>query len=319
MATGIVSQAMLLDGATALAGVLLGLAIAGYLALLAVQSWQAVLGKRSLAADARDATTAFGFFAFGAATDVLADRLAVDGHTGVALALLAVGALAWLVLSYAVPVLVAASGEALHGANGSWFLWVVGVQSVAVAITALPSPLPPALLALGIGCWCTGVALYAIVAVTIWIALLRRPPQPAELTPAYWVAMGATAISVLAGARLAALPPDPLSLRLHAVLTGTCVAAWAFGSWLIPPLIAAGVWRHVLRRVPLRYEPALWSLVFPLGMYGVASRALGVAVHVGWLVRLGQYEAWLALAAWLAVACALAWQAVRLRPGAARP
>jgi tellurite resistance protein TehA-like permease len=36
-------------------------------------------------------------------------------------------------------------------------------------------------------------------------------------------------------------------------------------------MVAIGVWRHVIRRVPLRYHPSYWALVFPLGMYGVAT------------------------------------------------
>ncbi|MFC7512225.1 hypothetical protein ACFQV4_25930 [Streptomyces thermocarboxydus] len=50
--------------------------------------------------------------------------------------------------------------------------------------------------------------------------------------------------------------------------------AWSFCTWLIPLLLALGVWRHVLHRVPLHYETSLWSMVFPVGMYGVASREL---------------------------------------------
>jgi tellurite resistance protein TehA-like permease len=50
----------------------------------------------------------------------------------------------------------------------------------------------------------------------------------------------------------------------------------------------------------------MWSMVFPIGMYGVASRELGTALRVPWLVTLGRDEAWLALAAWAAVALAMA-------------
>ncbi|MGZ6962503.1 MAG: SLAC1 family transporter, partial [Ilumatobacteraceae bacterium] len=36
-------------------------------------------------------------------------------------------------------------------------------------------------------------------------------------------------------------------------------------------MIAIGIWRHIVRRVPLRYHPSYWALVFPLGMYGAAT------------------------------------------------
>ena len=68
---------------------------------------------------------------------------------------------------------------------------------------------------------------------------------------------------------------------MRGVVAGLSVVLWAFGTWLIPLLLALGAWRHLLRRVPLAYEPGLWSIVFPVGMYGVASRELGaVAVFV---------------------------------------
>jgi len=45
--------------------------------------------------------------------------------------------------------------------------------------------------------------------------------------------------------------------------------------------------------------------VFPVGMYGVASRELGKALHVSWLVTLGSDEAWLAFAVWAVVFLAM--------------
>ena len=93
---------------------------------------------------------------------------------------------------------------------------------------------------------------------------------------------------------------------MREVVAGLSVVLWAFGTWLIPLLLAAGAWRHLLRRVQLAYEPGLWSIVFPVGMYGVASHELGSALTVSWLVTLGRYEAWLALAVWVVVFLAMA-------------
>ncbi len=68
----------------------------------------------------------------------------------------------------------------------------------------------------------------------------------------------------------------------------------------------------MLRRMPLSYEPGMWSVVLPVDMYGVASHGLGAALRVSWLVTLGRVEAWLALAVWavvfVAMAGALAWR-----------
>lgn len=310
MATGIVSKALLLDDAATLSGALLGAGLVAYVLLAAAYGWRLARYRREFLADARDPARSFAFFSFVAASDVLAARLAGDGHQVAAAALLAAGGAGWLLLSYSLPLVLigrAGSAPALAGANGTWFIWVVGTQSIAVAATSLRPPLPAALTALAVCCWAVGVTLYLIIAVMVTAALFARPVRSAELTPPYWVFMGATAISVLAGAQLLALPPDPLGTAVRGTVSGLSVTLWAFGTFLIPLLVGAGVWRHLMRRIPLAYEPGLWSIVFPVGMYGVGSRELGAVLGVSWLVTLGRDEAWLALAVWALVALAMAW------------
>jgi tellurite resistance protein TehA-like permease len=48
----------------------------------------------------------------------------------------------------------------------------------------------------------------------------------------------------------------------------------------------------------LRYEVSWWSIVFPLGMYAVASEALGNAVDLPIVAAVGRHEIWLALTTW---------------------
>ena len=322
MATGIISRAMRLDGAATLSGALLGIAIAAYLLLAAAYGWRLACYRKEFLADAADPRRAFGLFTFVAGSGVLGARLAGDGHVTATIALLAAAGAGWLLLSYAVPALLAGgtgARPALEGANGTWFIWVVGTQSIAVAVTALPQPLPAAATALAVCCWAVGVVLYLVITLTVTIARLSFPVRPEEVTPPYWVFMGATAISVLAGAQILRLVRDPLLASMRGVVAGTSVVLWAWGTWLIPLLIVLGIWRHLLRRVPLRYEPGLWSIVFPVGMYGVGSRELGASLGVSWLLTLGRYEAWLALAVWAAVAAAMAGTLVcGRRPGRRR-
>ena len=79
---------------------------------------------------------------------------------------------------------------------------------------------------------------------------------------------------------------------------------WSFGAWLIPLLIVLGFWRHILRQWPLRYESALWTVVFPIGMYGVATRSFGKAAGLSFMQPLSRGAIWVAMAAWLLVAAA---------------
>jgi tellurite resistance protein TehA-like permease len=46
-------------------------------------------------------------------------------------------------------------------------------------------------------------------------------------------------------------------------------------------------------------------MVFPLGMYCVASEALGTALHVNWLITVGHHGTWVAFAVWAAVFAAM--------------
>ena len=62
-------------------------------------------------------------------------------------------------------------------------------------------------------------------------------------------------------------------------MAGLSVMLWAFGTWLVLLLIILGIWRHVRYRVPLAYEPGMWSIVFPVRMYGVARAPLTVNLY----------------------------------------
>ena len=308
MATGIVSVAVGAAGAPTLSAALLGLAIGCYLVLVAAHGWRLSRWRPEFAADATDPANAFAFFTFAAASAVLAAQLAAEGHHAWAIALLAAAVLAWLVLSYGLPLrLVTRHGTrpALAGVNGTWFLWTVGTQSIAVAVTAFPPALAGTLAPAALGLWAVGVVLYLLISGLVLACLLQFPAEPARLSPAYWVFMGATAISVLAGARILGLPASPLQAAVHPVVAGLSVILWAFGTWLIPILIGLGVWRHLVRGVRLWYEPSLWSLVFPLGMYCVASRALGMALNVHWLVTAGHDGTWIAFGVWALVFTAM--------------
>ena len=79
-------------------------------------------------------------------------------------------------------------------------------------------------------------------------------------------------------------------------------------------LLLLGIWKHGVRRVPLTYTPLLWSLVFPLGMYAVASLRLSMAASLPPLTAMSQTMTWIALAAWIATTLAFAhacWQRYR--------
>ena len=313
MATGIVSIAMLNHHAYALSVVLLWLAGIEYAVLLVLYLWRLIRFPAAVREDLAEPARAFGYFTFVAATDVLGTRLAADQHHVVALVLLAAGWVAWLLFGYVIPwtaVLGYAGRPVVQFANGTWFIWVVASQSIAVLAAALEPAVTVGrreLALLAVFSWSVGVFLYAAAGIFVAARMLLYPLRPADLTPPYWVSMGATAITVVAGARIVQMADAPMVAATRGLIAGASVVFWTFGSWLIPPLVAAGVWRHVVHRIPLRYEAPLWSIVFPLGMYGVGGHYLGQADHLPIVKAIGANESWVALGAWvLAFAAMLA-------------
>lgn len=305
MATGIVSVGMLTNGWHLISALLLAVAVVAYLSLIGLNLVRLSRHRSAMAEDFADPARAFGFFTFVAATSVLGSRLSQSGFHFISLVLLLVATAAWVVLGYTIP-WTAVLGERktvpLSTANGTWFIWAVASQSIAVLAATLEVELEAwrqwmALLA--VFSWSVGVFLYGAVGVFVAIRMLAFPFRPSDLTPPYWVAMGATAITVVASARIVDMASAPMVDATRGLIAGTAVFFWAFGTWLIPPLLLAGLWRHVLHRIPLRYEATLWSIVFPLGMYGVGAQFLGDVDRLPIVHAIGYAESWVALAAWL--------------------
>jgi tellurite resistance protein TehA-like permease len=311
MGTGIISVGMRLEGFDLISQALLVLGVAAFVVLIVLTGARFVAYPTAVVEDFMDPRRAFGFFTFVAATNVIGVRLAGAGFEDVTAALLVVSGASWLVLGYVVPwtaVLGRAERPVVATANGTWFIWVVGSQSVAVAAATIEPVFDPArrwLAVLAVMSWSVGVFLYAATGVLVSLRLMLYEFGPEELTPPYWVAMGALAITVLAGARIVEMADAPMVAVTRDLIAGLAVVFWAFATWLIPVLVAAGWWRHVHRRIPLRYEATLWSIIFPLGMYGVAGIYLGRADQLPAVEVVGRVELWVAFAAWALVLVAM--------------
>jgi tellurite resistance protein TehA-like permease len=312
MATAIVSTGLGQFGQRALSDILLVVGCVAFVVLLAAYAWRLVAYRRRALDDARDASQAFGYFSLVAAADVLAVRFASDHDATVTLVLGAASAPLWLLLTYGIPgaiVLGRQHGPVLPGVNGNWFLWVVATQSLSTTAATLAgsnSDLTSALAPLAVALWGTGVVLYLLLVGVVTIRLLELPVRPHALSPAYWIYMGATAITVLAAARILALPSSlPVIHATHAVVSGLGFVLWAFGTWWIPLLLVFAVWQHAFHPEPLRYEAPWWSMVFPLGMYVVSSASYGRATGLGFMADAARVEVWLGLAAWVAVFAAM--------------
>jgi tellurite resistance protein TehA-like permease len=317
MASGIISLGLHLEHRDLLSALLLGVAVAAFVVLVALTLWRVIAYGPAVASDFRDPSRAFGFFTLVAGMNVLGARLTAAGHPGATAVLLALAVPLWLVLGYVVPwtaVIGRGTQPPLRAANGTWFIWVVASQSVAAAAATLEPVWETSrvgLSLLAVIAWSVGVFLYAAVGMVVALRLLLYDFGPHDLTPPYWVAMGALAITVLAGARIVEMANAPIVSATRGLIAGLTVVMWGFATWLIPVLVAAGWWRHIVMKLPMRYDATLWSVIFPLGMYAVAGTYLGEADHLPIVSTIGSSWLSVAFAAWLIVFVAMVREVVR--------
>jgi tellurite resistance protein TehA-like permease len=310
MASGIVSIGTSLLGYRVLSQVVFGITVAAFVILVVAYACRAIWFPGRFRKSLQDPTTAVSYFTVAAGTDVLGIRLAMAGHSLYTLGLSAAAALVWLALTYGLPwSIVAGRRPVLGQINGAWLIWVVATQSLSIAASILAPVAPGAglrdeLPVVAVCLWGVGVMLYVILIVIIFLRLLVVEITPAEMVPAYWIAMGATAISVRAAAGILVLhgpPATSMVSELRSFLVGLSFVLWAFGTWWIPLLVVLGIWRYLLRHYTRTYEPRLWSVVFPLGMYTVASYSLGRAANLDFMVSIARVWVFVGVVAWAIV------------------
>jgi tellurite resistance protein TehA-like permease len=326
MATGIVSLAAQRLAMPRLAQVLFQLNIFSYAVLWLLTLLRMARHRRRFFADMVDHARGPGFFTAVAASGVLGSQfvlLAADHRAGQVLLLVA--SLLWIALTYAIfagftikqrkPTLERAIG-------GAWLLAVVATQSIAVLAALLAPHLEPAhrlaMNFLALSMWLAGGMLYIWIMSLIFYRYTFFALAPGDLSPPYWINMGAMAISTLAGSLLIVNAADaPLLLSLLPFLKGFTIFYWATSTWWVPLLVILALWRHAIRRYPLQYDPLYWGAVFPLGMYAVSADEMIEAMDLRFLAFLPPVFFWLGLAAWAATALGLALDLLR-RLGAYR-
>lgn len=313
MATGIVSIAALQQGFETLARAFLAVNAAAYVVLWALTILRLVRFPGRVREDVATHQRGAGFLTIVAGTNVLGSSVALlTSWTGLALGLWIAGLVLWLGITYwfLTAVTVRAEKPPLEtGIGGAWLLLVVSTESIA-ALGALLAPSVGAtrgLLLVSVIAHLVGLMLYVVVIGLIFYRWTFFSLSGEQVTPPYWINMGALAITTLAGSNLVlAAGSWEVVDRLVPFLTGTTLLAWGFATWWIPLLLAIGVWRHGVERVPIRYDPQYWSLVFPLGMYAASTFRLEAALTVGLPSGIATAAFWIAVAAWLVTAVGLA-------------
>jgi tellurite resistance protein TehA-like permease len=304
MATGIIATGAYLEDLDRLGQGLYVVAALAYVVIALLMTLRLARYPRLLFTDLTSHARGFAFLTAVAATNVLGSASAViHGWWGVAWVLWFIGIGLWAILLYVtlIAVVLRSPKPGLErGINGTWFLLTVATESIAVLGALLLGRGDRDLLAFTcLALFCLGLVLYLIVMTMVFLRWTFESLEPTEADPPAWIAAGAVAITVLAGSNLLiAQDAAPRIARVAPAVEVLVVLAWATATFWFPLMIAIGVWRHIVSRVPLRYHPSYWALVFPLGMYGVASARMIDATDLTALDWLPPLVLAVALTAW---------------------
>lgn len=306
MATGIVSIASYYFDFNSLAKLLFYFNIAAYIFLCFLYIVRLIIYPKRFVADIIDHAKSPGFLTFVAGSCVLGSQfIIIYGNYTVASALFYIGAIAWLILIYTVFTVFTVKKDKppINTAiSGVWLLIIVSTQSVSVLASQLTGYIPVSadlMSFFALAMFLCGCMFYIIIITLIVYRMSFFEMRAEEFAPAYWINMGAVAISTLAGSNLILNVQNWSFIQdILPFLKGFTLFFWSIGSWWIPLIVILGIWRHVFKSLPLKYHPQYWGMIFPLGMYTACTVKLSQALELPFLMGIPSFFIYIALTAW---------------------
>lgn len=309
MSTGIISIASNILGFTPIAHGLFYINVAAYGIILGLQILRVIMYWGEQYADLSNPKLSLVYFTLVAGTNVLgAQFVNVVNCPCVAKGLWFFGIFLWVLITLSTFSLLFLKNEQRIESviHGGWLIATVGTQSVAVLGALLSSRFTGTsniILFSSVVWWLIGAFLYVVIITLITYRLIFFKVAPEGLVPPYWINMGAVAITTLAGAAISLTIPKigGAFLDLGGFVKGFSLFFWSFGTWWIPLLIIAGIWKYVYKRTAYKYSPLYWGLVFPLGMYTACTLKLSEALGLVYISNISKGFIYVAYAAWLIV------------------
>lgn len=309
MATGIVSIGLFFWNYVLLSHILLYLNIAFYAVLWVIAILRALKFPLIVWNDLHHPARGVTFLTLVAGNNILGSQMAIIlGRSDIALICWVAGFIIWALMLYIfflVNIIKEPKATLEQSISGAWLLIVVSTESVAVlgAIIAMDPTLSPVIAFISLCMYMIGGMFYFVLIGLILYRWLFLSMKAEVLTPPYWINMGAVAIITLAGSRLVLYARAHENALSHwaGFLESFTLFFWAFASWWIPLLFLLFAYRHLVARVPLQYDPQYWSMVFPLGMYGVCTFVYAGVAGFNFLKPLSALFVAIALITWIIV------------------
>ncbi|MET3608308.1 tellurite resistance/C4-dicarboxylate transporter family protein [Mucilaginibacter rubeus] len=308
MATGIVSVGAFLYNMKQVANILLCANVIFYIVLWAVLIFRAIKYPTDVWKDISSSSRGVTFLTIVAANNVLGNQFGLmTSYKDVAIFLWEFGIVLWVMITYTFFIVITAK-EPKQGVeaslSGAWLLIVVATESVAVlgAIIAGEMVHKDVIIFISFCAFLIGAMHYMVFISLIIYRWLFISMKAELLTPPYWINMGAVAITTLAGSRLLMYSHNNEWISgISYFLPGLTVFFWAFATWWIPILFLLPIWRHIIQKVPVKYDPQYWSLVFPAGMYAVATFNFSKALDLPFILPISNIFIYFSITAWVIV------------------
>lgn len=308
MATGITSILLLKTEWLHLSHIFLFIGMMGYVFLVGIFATRLMMLRGKIQQDVRDTQKMFKYLTFGAGSNALATGSLLLGYDEIGIILSIIGVLSTILLIYTLFCTLFFHFQIpIQRISPFWLLLAIASNSSGIVITSLWNKeiiAHPFFLVLAFSFWTFGVLIYLILMTLNVYRMLFFPFKGEDLDPCYWTCMGAAAIAVVDGCQFVLTQHPPLFVHtVKPFIEGMVLFLWAWGTAWIPILCLMGLWKYFYFKIPFQYQPSLWAMVFPMGMYACAMNMLSKSLQMGFLDEMVQIWLWITLFVWGLVAC----------------